>query len=84
MGGSIFLKKQSADIAEVNYKENTMVRKINKFIDKPIKIKKEVFKVEKKKGEIIKKGNQTFVKCPKCGWIHTIDTVKCRFCGAEL
>ena len=26
----------------------------------------------------------TIVKCPKCGWIHSIDTVKCRFCGAEL
>ena len=61
-----------------------MVRKINKFIDKPIRLKEKVIKVVKKKGEIIKKGNQTFVKCPKCGWIHNIDTVKCRFCGAEL
>lgn len=61
-----------------------MVRKTNKFIDKPVEEKKEAVKVAKKKGEIIKKGNQTFVKCPKCGWIHTIDTVKCRFCGAEL
>ena len=78
------MKKQSADFAEVNYKDKTMVRKANKFTDKPVEVKKEVVKEVKKKGEIIKKGNQTFVKCPKCGWIHTIDTVKCRFCGAEL
>lgn len=60
-----------------------MARK-NKFIDKPVEVKEEVLKVAEKKGEIIKKGNQIFVKCPKCGWIHTFDTVKCRFCGEEL
>lgn len=58
----------------------------NKFTDKPKKtvkpaVKKEVFK---RNGEIIKKGEQTFVICPKCGWKHTADTEKCRFCGAEL
>lgn len=61
-----------------------MAKKTNKFIDKPVEVKKEVVKVVKKKGEIIKKGEQTFVICPKCGWKHTADTVKCRFCGAEL
>lgn len=59
---------------------------MNKFTDKPKKtVKKEISpkKVERH-GEIIKKGEQTFVICPKCGWKHTIDTEKCRFCGAEL
>lgn len=57
----------------------------NKFIDKPKKTAKKINTVvEERKGIIIKKGNKTFVKCPKCGWIHSIDTVKCRFCGAEL
>lgn len=58
----------------------------NKFTDKPKKTAKVVVKKETKErnGEIIKKGEQTFIKCPKCGWIHTIDTTKCRFCGAEL
>ncbi len=60
-----------------------MVRKANKFTDKPIETKKTVKEV-KRKGEVIHKGNQTFIKCPKCGWIHTSDTEKCRFCGAEL
>ena len=56
---------------------------MNKFTDKP---KKKIIKEEKRqiKGEIIKKGNQEFIKCHKWGWIHTIDTKKCRFCGAEL
>ena len=57
----------------------------NKFTDKPKKVVKTVKKeVKQRNGEIIKKGEQTFIKCPKCGWIHTIDTIKCRFCGAEL
>lgn len=57
---------------------------MNKFTDKPRKtVKKEVKPIEKH-GEIIKKGSQTFVICPKCGWQHTIDTAECRFCGAKL
>lgn len=57
---------------------------MNKFTDKPKKaVKKEVKPIEKH-GKIIKKGTQTFVICPKCGWQHTIDTVECRFCGAKL
>lgn len=57
----------------------------NKFTDKPKKTEK-VEKVAEKKinGIIINKGSKKFIKCPKCGWIHTIDTEKCRFCGAEL
>lgn len=57
----------------------------NKFIDKPKKTAKvEKVAEEKRNGIIIKKGSKKFIKCPKCGWIHSIDTVKCRFCGAEL
>ena len=57
----------------------------NKFTDKPKKeVKIEKVEEEKRSGIIIEKGTKTFVKCPKCGWIHTIDTEKCRFCGAEL
>lgn len=56
---------------------------MNKYTDKP---KKTVIKVEKReiKGEIIKKGNQEFIKCPRCGWVHSLTEKKCRFCGAEL
>lgn len=59
---------------------------MNKFTDKPKKtVKPTVKKVTKERnGEIIKKGEQTFIICPKCGWQHTIDTVECRFCGAKL
>lgn len=81
MAGSIFLKKPSAVFAVVNYKE----KKMNKFIDKPKKTRK-ITKVanEERKGIIIEKGSKKFIKCPKCGWIHSFDTKKCRFCGAEL
>lgn len=65
-----------------NYKEKNMA---NKFIDKPQKTAKKINPVvEERKGIIIKKGNKIFAKCPKCGWIHSFDTKKCRFCGAEL
>lgn len=36
------------------------------------------------KSIIIKKGKQTFIVCPKCGWKHSIDEKTCRFCGAKL
>lgn len=56
---------------------------MSKYTEKP---KKTVVKVEKKaiKGEVIKKGDQEFIKCPKCGWIHSSSETKCRFCGADL
>ena len=56
---------------------------MNKFTDTP---KKKIEKVEKReiRGIIIKKGNKEFIKCPKCGWIHSKDEKSCRFCGAEL
>lgn len=62
---------------------------MNKFIGKaakkPIKkkiaVKKETPKAEI---EIIKKGVQEFITCPKCGWLHTADTKRCRFCGKKL
>ncbi len=57
---------------------------MNKFTDKPKKTRKVKIAEEPKKGEIIKKGSQTFVKCPKCGWIHPITETRCRFCGAKL
>lgn len=44
-------------------------------------------KPEPKKQEkhiYIKKGKQTFVQCPKCGWIHEKDTKVCRFCGSNV
>lgn len=57
----------------------------NKFTDKPKKTEKVEKVAEKKRnGIIINKGSKKFIKCHKCGWIHTIDTEKCRFCGAEL
>ena len=34
--------------------------------------------------EVIKKGTQEFIECPRCGWIHSGDTVRCRFCGKKL
>lgn len=57
---------------------------MNKFTDKPKRIRKVKLIEEPKHREIIHKGNQTFVKCPKCGWIHNSTEEKCRFCGAEL
>ena len=55
----------------------------NKFTDTP---KKKIEKVEKReiRGIIIKKGNKEFIKCPKCGWIHSKEEKSCRFCGADL
>lgn len=55
----------------------------NKFTETP---KKKIEKVEKReiRGTIIKKGKQEFIKCPKCGWVHSKEEKVCRFCGAEL
>ncbi len=68
-----------------------------KFIKKTVKSKKTTKKVElpksdepkevikeEKVAEVIKKGKQEFVVCPKCGWKHTPDTTRCRFCGAKI
>lgn len=43
---------------------------MNKFTDTP---KKKTEKVEKReiRGIIIKKGTKEFIKCPKCGWMHS-------------
>lgn len=70
---------------------------MGKFIKKTIKSKKTTKKVElpkpdevkpvvieEPKAEVIKKGKQEFVVCPKCGWKHTPDTTRCRFCGAKI
>lgn len=64
---------------------------VNKFIDDEIKEepKKKAVKTSKvanepKKSNIITRGNKQFIQCPKCGWLHTIDTTDCRFCGTKL
>ena len=70
---------------------------MGKFIKKTVKSKKAVKKVElptsddvkkevveEPKAEVIKKGEQEFVVCPKCHWVHTPDTKRCRFCGAKI
>lgn len=61
---------------------------MNKFIgEKAVKAKKKTVKkvaVKEEPVEVIKKGVQEFIICPKCGWKHTADTIKCRFCGKKL
>lgn len=57
---------------------------MNKFTDTPKKTKQKKVVDKPRSGEVIKKGTQTFVKCPKCGWTHPSTETKCRFCGAEL
>ena len=62
---------------------------MNKFIKKTT-TKKTVKKATVKKEapvetvEVIKKGTKEFITCPRCGWIHSGDTVRCRFCGKKL
>lgn len=63
---------------------------MNKFIGKKAtkttkKATKKVAPLEiKPVAEVIKKGEKEFAICPKCGWKHTPDTKKCRFCGAKI
>ncbi len=70
---------------------------MSKFIKKPAKkvAKKETKKAakpakkpevpaEKPAAEVIKKGDQEFVICPKCGWKHPAGTTHCRFCGGRI
>lgn len=63
---------------------------MNKFIGKkttktPKKQALKTTKTPKKPDvEVIKKGDQEFVTCPKCGWLHKFGTQKCRFCGSKL
>ena len=71
---------------------------MSKFIKKETKkapkkaVKKETKKVvaeekpvvEEKPVEVIKKGEQEFVICPKCGWQHPYGTTRCRFCGGKV
>ena len=62
---------------------------MNKFIGKKATkatkktVKKETVIKEAPK-EVIKKGVQEFVICPRCGWQHAYGTEKCRFCGKKL
>lgn len=66
---------------------------MNKFIGKAEKkpVKRTTKKIVKKETpktkevvEVIKKGVQEFVICPKCGWQHGYGTKKCRFCGKKI
>jgi len=60
---------------------------MNKFIKKETKkTKKATVKkvVVDENIEVIKKGVQEFIICPKCGWQHKFGTEKCRFCGKVL
>lgn len=52
---------------------------------KPVEVKvKPVLPAPAEDVEVIKKGQQEFVKCPKCGWVHPYGTKRCRFCGKGL
>lgn len=58
-----------------------------RFIKEDSLEEKKEMKTETKKPEkriYIEKGNQKFVKCPKCGWIHDFDTKICRFCNSKV
>ena len=52
--------------------------------EKPVEEKVNEIKAEEKPVEVIKKGEQEFVICPKCGWQHPYGTTRCRFCGGKI
>ena len=52
--------------------------------EKPVEEKVNEIKAEEKPVEVIKKGEQEFVICPKCGWQHPAGTTRCRFCGGKV
>ena len=58
-----------------------VVKKEVKKVEKPVVEEKHI---EEKPVEVIKKETKEFVECPKCGWKHTPDTTRCRFCGAKI
>lgn len=61
------------------------IKKATKKTTKPKKVEEvKVVEVPAEPKEVIKKGNQEFVVCPRCGWHHTPDTTKCRFCGSKI
>lgn len=55
-----------------------------KVVKKTVKVEKHIEKNEEKPVEVIKKGDQEFVICPKCGWKHEAGTKRCRFCGKKI
>lgn len=60
---------------------------MNKFIQKETKkTRKTTAKkpVVEENIEVIKKGEQEFIICPKCGWQHKFGTEKCPYCGKVL
>lgn len=59
-------------------------KKTTKPVKKVAKVKVVDVPVDEPQKEVIKKGNQEFVVCPKCGWKHTPDTKRCRFCGVKI
>ncbi len=67
-------------------KKTVKSKKATKKVELPTTddVKKEEVVKEEPKAEVIKKGKQEFVVCPKCHWVHTPDTKRCRFCGAKI
>lgn len=57
---------------------------MNKFIQKETKKTRKTTTKKPIVEEVIKKGEQEFIICPKCGWQHKFGTEKCRFCGKVL
>lgn len=60
---------------------------MNKFIQKETKTIRKSTPRKKKvdvECEVIKKGEQEFIICPKCGWQHKFGTEKCPYCGKVL
>jgi uncharacterized OB-fold protein len=59
-----------------------------KFIKDDVDVTPQSTEVKETKKEekhiYLKKGKQTFVVCPKCGWIHESGTKVCRFCRSKV
>ena len=70
---SKFIKKPAKKVAKKETK------KAAKPVKKTVEAEKPVETVE-----VIKKGDQEFVICPKCGWQHPYGTTRCRFCGGKI
>jgi len=56
---------------------------MNKFINKETKTKRSPKKANFKEKAKEQK-EETYIECPKCGWIHGSETIRCRFCGQKL
>ena len=56
----------------------------SKFIGERVEEVKAKTKISVANSQIIKKGDQTFKKCNKCGWVHPAVETSCRFCGNKI